>query len=105
MQAGKLNSRVTIQSLGVTQDATGEVIEGWSTFATVWADVRDVSGREFLAAQSTQNVIQTKILIRYLDGVIPSMRVVDGADTYNIETALRQGKVGLLLMCSRLANG
>jgi len=101
MDIGKLNRRVTIQQAGTTQDANGEIIDGWSTFATVWASVVDVSGREFLAAGGTQNEALTKVAIRYLAGVVPAMRVVCGADTYNVQSVLGQDKRSLLLMCSR----
>lgn len=103
MDIGKLNKRVTIQLNTPTQDANGETVDSWATFATVWAEIKDLNGREFLAAAATNNAVQTKITIRYIAGVLPSMRVVHGADTYNIEAALKQGKDGLMLMCSRLA--
>lgn len=101
MDIGKLNRRITIQQAGTTQDANGEIVAGWTTFATVWASVVDVSGREFLAAGGTQNEALTKVAIRYLAGVLPKMRIVHGSDTYNIESVLGQDRKSLLLMCSR----
>ena len=99
---GKLNKRVTIKSLGTTQDALGEIVPTWSTHATVWASVVDITGKEFIAAGSTQNSVQTKIAIRYLSTVKPAMRVYYGSDIYNIEAVLGQDKKSLVLMCVRL---
>lgn len=102
MDIGKLNKCVTIQLNTPTQDGSGETVDSWATFATVWAEIKDISGREFLAAAATQNATTTKIVIRHLAGVLPSMRVVHGADTFNIEAVLGQDGRSLMLMCSRL---
>ncbi|HQS59733.1 MAG: hypothetical protein B7Y56_03040 [Gallionellales bacterium 35-53-114] len=103
IRAGKLNRRIIIQTVGTTQDAIGEPGGDPTTFATVWASVEDLTGREFIAAGGTQNEAQTKIAIRYLAGVLPAMRVLDGSTAYNIESVLGQDKKSLLLMCKRLA--
>lgn len=110
MRAGKLDKRILIQSPPTGQDEeTGEPLTVWADFVTdtpdhkVWASITDVSGREFLAAEVGQNQVQTKIGIRYRAGVLPSMRVVHGATTYNIEAVLGQDLKTLLLMCSRLS--
>lgn len=101
MNAGELNHRVTIQAQTSTQDAYGGAVTTWATFATVWASKKDLTGREFLAAAATQNSVQTKFTIRLLAGVLPSMRITHGADVYNIEAVLADGRDALLLMCSR----
>jgi SPP1 family predicted phage head-tail adaptor len=98
---GKLNRRVTIKSLGTTQDALGEIVQTWSDLATVWASITDLTGKEFIAAGSTQNSVTTKIGIRYLSTVKSTMRVYYGTDIYNIEAVLGQDKKSLVLMCSR----
>lgn len=101
MRSGNLDKRITIHAHATGQDANGEPATGWTTFATVWAGIRDLSGREFLAASGTQNAANTKITMRYLSGVTPAMRVTHGSNTYNIESVLGQDKRSLLLMCSR----
>lgn len=109
MRAGRLNQRVLIQAPPTGQDENGEPLTTWIDFVTdtpdhkVWASITDISGREFVAAEAGQNKVQTKIGIRYRAGILPSMRVVHGTDTYNIEAVLGQDKRSLLLMCSRLA--
>lgn len=104
MKAGALDQRVTIQTPATGQNAYGEPNTGWTDVALVWAGVFDLSGREFLAASATQNAVQTKILIRYMAGIVPSMRVLHGSVTYNIEAVLGQDKRQLMLMCSRGVN-
>lgn len=107
MRAGKLNKRVTIQTPATGQDETGEPLTGWTNFVTegdgkVWASITDVTGREFLAASADQSEVQTKIGIRYLAGVLPSMRVLHGPVAYDIKSVLGQDNRSLLLMCVRL---
>lgn len=101
--AGKLDRRIVLQAPAITQDAAGQPNTTWSTFATVWAEILDITGREYLAAGGTQNQAMTKITIRYLAGVVASMRVVWGSTTYNIEAVLGTDQTALTLMCSRLA--
>lgn len=106
MRAGRLNQRVTIQSPAVGQDEYGSPLTGWTDFAVnIPAEVLDVSGREFLASAAINNSVTTKILIRPLAGVIASMRVLHGADVYNITAPLKQRDRTILLMCVRMANG
>jgi len=105
MKAGKLRERITIQAPATGQNAYGEPNTGWTDVVTsLPADVHDLSGREYLAAAATQNAVQTKITIRYLAGLTAAMRVVHGADLYNIEAVLAQGKTAIVLMCSRGLN-
>ena len=101
MLAGRLTKRITLQAPPTGQDATGEPLTDWTDVATVWASIVDISGREYIAAAAVQNAVQTKITIRYREGIIPSMRVTHGQDRYNIEAVLGQDRTSLLLMCSR----
>lgn len=60
MRAGKLDRRIIIEVRAdgspQTQDAFGEPIYSWSTFATVWAGRRDVKARERFASVTSQVV-------------------------------------------------
>jgi SPP1 family predicted phage head-tail adaptor len=108
MQAGKLDKRVRLERQSEVQDEAGQPLEKWILVAPVWAEIKDISGREFLAAQASQSAVQTKIRIRYREGISASMRAVHGSTVYNIEAALdKTGKrVELELMCSTgLNNG
>ena len=48
MEAGQLRHRVTIQQATETTDGFGGVTQAWATFATVWAAVEPLTGREYL---------------------------------------------------------
>lgn len=105
MDAGKLTKRIKIQYRSITQSETGEPVASWADLATVWANIFDVSGSEFIASAGTQNAIKTKIIIRKMSGILPAMRVVHGSVIYNIEAPLVRSD-SILLMCSTgAANG
>jgi SPP1 family predicted phage head-tail adaptor len=96
MRAGKLRHRVVIQVPAQTQDPqTGEIVNAWVDFATVWASVEPLSVREFIAAQAGQSEITARVVVRYLPGVLPTMRVLHRGAIYAIQGALPDAKSGL----------
>lgn len=101
--AGKLKHRVTLQTCAPGQDAAGQPSGAWSTVATVWAEVRDISGREYIGAGGVANQVQTRIFIRRRADTVPAMRVQHGSVTYHIEAVLEQENGLQLLACRRLA--
>lgn len=90
MLAPRLRHRVDIQNFATTQDSnTGAVTDAWTDYDTdVPAEIWPMSGREFVAAQSIQAGVNTKITIRYQTGIEPRMRVKHGSDIYNIKAVL-----------------
>jgi SPP1 family predicted phage head-tail adaptor len=98
--AGELRHRVTIQYLSATTNlTTGIVTEAWTTFATVWAKVSPVAVREFqnevVAGGIASAKISARIKIRYITGVVSSMRVTHHDRTFNIEAVLPDDLTGL----------
>lgn len=88
MNPGRLSKRVTIQQRNTGQDANGQPVETWATVATVWADIRFVSGLEAIKSDTPVDVVSASIRIRYLAGVIPSMRVVYDGANFDIKAVL-----------------
>lgn len=101
IQAGRLRHRVTIQSRTEARDSVGQPIATWADVATVWADIRDVSGREYLTAGADRAEVSTKIVIRHRTDVDATCRVVHGSDTYDVRASLDpDGRRRMLqLMC------
>lgn len=88
MQAGRLDSRVTIQAPGTTTDELGQPIPGWTDVALVWASIRQLSGVEAIKADATVSTVKASIRIRYRTGMNAGMRVVHGLRVYNVEAVL-----------------
>jgi len=108
MHAGLLNKRITIQTRTSTQDASGQPLETWTTFATVSANIKPLVGRDYLAAKEMVGEISHDLTIRYLSGVLPNMRVKYGDRYFQIVgPALNpeERNVWLYLKCREVVEG
>lgn len=103
----RLNKRIAIQERLAGRDDAGQPTDNWTDVVTdsadrkCWAEIKDISGREFISADATQATVTTRVTIRHRDGIAASMRVLYGADTYMVAAVLGQDDRTLLLMCSR----
>jgi len=77
MNPGELDREITIESFTTVQDGRGEETEEWSTFAEIWASKRPMSATERFASNGTHSVETANFRVRYLEGVLPTMRIVD----------------------------
>lgn len=85
--AGKLNRIITIQSRTQGKDAEGGITDAWQDFsANIWAKVAHLSGNERRATQHGGQMLEarTEFTIRYLPGVLNTMRVVFDGKHYAI---------------------
>ena len=88
MRAGPLNTRVTVQQQSTSQDALGQPVQTWTTFATLWADVKHSSGIETIKAGAEATIVRASIRIRYRADISSAMRVVVGTTVHNILAVL-----------------
>lgn len=104
MRAGDLRQRVTINSKTASQDSFGAEQITWVEFATVWAAVEPLTGREFMDARQITAEVTTRVRIRKLDGVIPEMQVVFGSKVYDVLAVLHveERKREMQLMCQEI---
>lgn len=75
MRAGRLRHRITIEKPDDAA-ASWNGAQTWSTYATVWARLEPTRGSE-RTSQETGKIkaeITVKITMRYIRGVLPSMR-------------------------------
>lgn len=85
MNAGKLRHRITIEhDTGTTPDAAGHRQPAWTSFAVVWAECRQLSGREHYLTHQVMPLATHRIRMRYLPGVTTAMRVVWKERTLNV---------------------
>jgi len=76
LSAGQLNERVTFQSVSRTKGDMGGQVETWADHATVWANVRQPSSRELVAAAQMQSTMDHVITVRYRTDITSDMRVM-----------------------------
>ena len=103
MRAGKLRHVVTIQSKTVTQDSYNEEIITWTDVATVRAAIETPTGAEYLDVESQGASISHKVAVRYYPGLAPTMIVVWGSRTFEIEAVLEDNlQRETVLMCNEV---
>lgn len=84
MRAGRLNQRIAIEQKSVTRAGNGEEVVSWIPLDTVWAEVRQLRGKEFFAAAQMQGAMDHQVLIRYRTDVTRDMRLKWGAQSLDI---------------------
>ncbi len=101
MNIGKLRHRITLLRQVNEVNDYGASTQTWKRVATVWANVRPLSGREYFSAQQVQSEITTQIWLRYIEGIKPTMKVKFGKREFEILSVLniQERDVSLQLMC------
>lgn len=84
----KFNRIVSIQRKTTTTDSYGGQVATWTTYATVWASVMPLKGRELIAAQAAQSEVTTRIGMYYRADVRPADRILHGSNIYNIMSVI-----------------
>ena len=100
MPAGKLNRRIVIRQLQTGQDAIGQPSTTWFDVATIWADVRFVSGIETIKAGRETSTGRASVRIRNMSGITAQMRaLIDGSDYNIVDVVPDHGRAWLTLIC------
>ena len=74
MEIGALRHRISIETVALSQDQYGGVHKDATTpFATVWGEVRDLSGAELYTAQQAHSQYAVRITVRFFPGISPAM--------------------------------
>lgn len=84
MNPGRLRHRIVIQQLTETQDSAGQLIPAWKDLATVWAEKKHDSSREFFSVQKVYSEVTDLFIARHLPGVNTRMRVSYDGRHYDI---------------------
>ncbi len=96
-----MRHKITIQQFTSTQDSAGQPVEAWTTFATTWASIEPLIGKEYFASQQEQAETNIKIRFYHIPNVDPVMRVVYGTRTFEIKSVInyKEQNRETLLMC------
>lgn len=84
MRTGSLRHLVTIQSPVKTKSLTGAVGSQWELFRQVWANIETFKSIERQAANAAWPGADVKITMRYMAGLLPTMRIVYDDVIYSI---------------------
>lgn len=91
MKAGQLRHRVFLQDRVSTTDDIGQPSSSWLTTATVWADVRYLSGLSAIKSGADVSVSKCSIRMRHR-AVSAGQRIVYGNEVFEIDAVLPDGK-------------
>lgn len=87
MDTGALRHRITFQQKSAVVNSVGEAT-GWTNYYTCWASIDVLKSQMYY--QTAEFIAQStyEIVIRYSSSVVidPSLRIVNGNDTYQIQT-------------------
>lgn len=105
VRSGRLNCRIIVEQATETPDGVNDPVRTWSTYATRWASVEPLNGREFFAAKQEQSEITTRIRMRYdtiTRAITAKMRIVYENRIFEIDTILSpaEDREELILMCT-----
>lgn len=91
MRGGALRHLVQLQRRATTQESTyGSQDTTWTTYATVYAAIEPLNGRELLAAEAVQSEVTHQITIRWNRGftVKAADRVAFGARMFDVQDVI-----------------
>lgn len=76
VSAGVLDQQITVQQMTVARGPLGGHDETWANFATVWAQVLDLTGREIYNGKEMGSAVNVQCTCRYRTDIVPAMRVI-----------------------------
>jgi len=94
MKIGAMRKQVVVQAEQPTADGAGGYALAWAAVATVWAEIKPVSGREILMAGQQQGRVTHKIIMRWRKdfALTTDMRLLCGARVFNIRSIINEGE-------------
>lgn len=100
-----LRHSIALQSATSVTDPDGHPSRTWSTYATVYARIWTLQGREQVLAQQNQTVLSHDFTIHYRSDVTASHRLMFGSRVFDIEYVINVGEMNrwLTLRCTEVA--
>lgn len=97
------NDKIVIQSVEESRSTAGGVVDSWSTFSTVWADVEQLSGNESYSADMIVYNDVKKFTIYYNHGqdITAKMQIIYRDDTYKITSISHIKRLETVLIAVR----
>ena len=81
---GQMDREIVIESPSSSLNSLNEPIVTWGTFASVWAWVKPMTARERFASDALRASRVSNFRIRWLSGVLPTMRIRFDGEIYRI---------------------
>jgi SPP1 family predicted phage head-tail adaptor len=95
-----MRHRVTIEEPVRAGDEGGGADISWLAVATVWAEIQPKTGREVFESDQLGGRVTHDVRMRFRVGVVPKMRIVHSARTFDIRYVANVGERGEWLICA-----
>ncbi len=92
MQPGRMDRRVKILRRALTRNEHGEQVETFTETAEVWAERRDVTGREFFAGATTTAENSARFMLRWRSDLLATDRLSCDDKEYDIVQIAELGR-------------
>jgi SPP1 family predicted phage head-tail adaptor len=92
MNPSRLNKRISIIGQSSSQNSYGETIGAPPVIATVWANVRTLTGKALFQANQVHAEITVKAIIRYRKDIKSNMQIQFGSRTFEIISAVNMNE-------------
>ena len=96
---------MTIQTATETRNSFGEPDKAWAKFADCWASIRPIQGDESFLSQRIHADVTHRIVIRYLSGITPQMRVLFGTRAFGIRSIRTVDEINHTMVLEVVENG
>jgi SPP1 family predicted phage head-tail adaptor len=94
-----LHHRLALEQLERVDDGGGGFTENWAAVATLWCDLRPLTGSETVEADRLAGTVSHEISLRYRLGILPAMRFRDGARVFHIVSVINVDERNRWLKC------
>jgi SPP1 family predicted phage head-tail adaptor len=84
LEIGRLDDRVTVQTLVETVDQFGQAVQSWTSGVTCWARVRPPTGRESVNADQLKAELSQVVTMLYRSNIDVTQQLLWGAKVLRI---------------------
>ena len=84
MRIGSQRNKIIIESAALSKDNFGAITRTYSTFATWWASISPITGREYVSDGKVNSEVTTRMRGRWISGILPAMRAKFGTRIFSI---------------------
>ena len=86
--AKDLRHAVTFEQREEVKNATGGLDVNWVAVVSTWVKITPLSGRETFKASKIQSEVTHSVVMRYLAGITPKLRIRFGDRYFDIKSVL-----------------
>ena len=85
MNPGRLRHLIEIEQVAQEKNEFGENEPAWHPFARAWAEIKPIKAGEFFSAKGLEHEVTHRLIIRYISGFKPDMRIKHKGRIFGID--------------------